>query len=406
MEYERYILGNGIRLIHKQVPNPVAHFGVIINTGSRDEDEDEHGLAHFIEHVLFKGTKKRRAFHILSRLEDVGGEINAYTTKEETAIHASFLKEDYRRAIDLISDILINSTFPEKEITKEKEVIIDEINSYKDNPSELIFDEFEEMVYKGDPIGRSILGSVEQLEKITRDDITRFISKKYNTDQIVLSSIGNIGMSKLIRLTEENFGIIPENKRQFERSVISSYSNDSKVYNKNTHQAHCVIGNIGYSYFNKNRLTLYLLSNLLGGPGLNSRLNLSLREKKGYTYNIESNYSPYVDTGLFNIYFGTEKENLEKSINLVNKELDKLKKQKLGTVQLSKAKKQLLGHIAISSENYENLMLSMGKSMLIFNYVDSMMEIKQKLDAIKAEEILQVSNDIFDKNKMSMLIYT
>jgi len=405
MEYNSYILQNGIRLIHKHIPNLVAHFGIIINAGSRDEEKDEHGIAHFIEHTIFKGTKRRKAFHILSRLEDVGGEINAYTTKEETCVYASFLKDDYLRAIELISDILINSTFPEKEINKEKEVIIDEINSYKDNPAELIFDEFEEMAYDNNPLGRSILGCTKQLKSFTKKDILNYIKKNYNTDEIVLSSVGNIDFKKLCKLAEAYFGKIPNNPRKFERVSFNHYKPRKKTEKKNTFQAHCLIGNIAYSYRDKNRLGLYLLNNLLGGPGLNSRLNLALREKKGYTYNIESNYSPYCDTGLLNIYFGTDKENLFKSINLVQKELDKLKNRKLGTLQFSKAKKQLIGNIAISSENYENLMLSMGKSFLIFNYVDGIYEINNKLEKISTEKLLEIANEVFDKDKLSMLIY-
>ena len=403
--YDIFTLQNGIRLIHKQTDSLVGHFGILVNTGSRDEDEDEHGMAHFIEHSVFKGTKKRKAYHILSRLEDVGGELNAYTTKEETCIYASFLIEYYNRALELISDIVFNSVFPENELSKEKEVVIDEINSYKDNPSELIYDEFEELIFKNNSIGRSILGTEESLKSFSAQKIIKFISQKYNTNEIVLSSVGNIPFKKLLQLVEHYFGNIPENSRTFKRKPFKNYKPDYITDDKNTYQSHCIIGSTAYNYKNKKRLGLYLLNNLLGGPGMNSRLNLSLREKRGYTYNIESNYSPYSDTGIFNVYFGTDNINLEKSIDLVKKELKELRLKKLGTLQLSKAKKQLIGHQAIAAENLEGYMLAIGKSLLIFDYVETIEEVNRKIQAITASDILEIANEIFPEDKYSYLIY-
>ncbi len=405
-QYEFHTFENGIRLIHKSTNSLVGHFGIIMNTGARDEEEHEHGLAHFIEHAVFKGTAKRKAYHILSRLEDVGGEMNAYTTKEETCIHASFLNEYYNRTIELISDIVFNSVFPKNEIQKERAVVVDEINSYKDSPSELIYDEFEELIFKNNPLGRSILGTEHSLNSFSTNTIRAFMNRTYNTDQIVLSSVGNIPFKKLVRLTSQYFGSIPSNTRNFQRQLFNEYLPETKNINRNTYQAHCIIGSTAYNYHHKNRPGLYLLNNLLGGPGMNSRLNLSLREKKGYTYNIESNYTPYSDTGVFNIYFGTDEKNLQKSIDQVKKELKSLRELKLGTLQLSKAKKQLIGHLAISSENQEGYMLSMAKSMLVFNYVETIHEVNQKIDALTAPQIRDIANEVFQDNDQSVLIYS
>ena len=405
MKYDSYTLPNGIRLIHKFVPSLVSHCGLLINTGSRDENDQEHGMAHFIEHVFFKGTKKRKTFHILSRLEDVGGQINAYTTKEETCIYAAFLSDYYNRSVELISDIIFNSTFPAKEINKEKEVIIDEINSYKDIPGEMIFDDFEEMVFKNNPLGRNILGTSEKLKSFTKQNIENFIQNNYHTDEMVICSVGNIIFPKLLKLVQKYFEKIPASYRVSQRKKISNYSPNQKTIKKNAHQAHCIIGNIAYDHKDDRRIGLALLNNLMGGPGLNSRLNLSLREKNGFAYNIESNYSPYSDTGLFNIYFSTDKNNLNRSLNIIQKELKLIKSKKLGKLQLQKAKRQITGQLAISSENNENMMLAMAKSHLIYNKFDSIEKISKKIEKITSEQILEIANDILVTDKLSSLIF-
>ncbi|UCG28480.1 MAG: insulinase family protein, partial [Bacteroidales bacterium] len=372
MEYQTYELDNGIRLIHHNTNSPIAYCGMIVHTGSRDELPEEHGLAHFIEHTIFKGTRKRKAYHILSRLEDVGGELNAYTTKEETCIYASCLKDDFGRAVDLISDILFHSTFPEKELAMEKEVIIDEINSYKDNPSELIFDDFEELIFRDQPIGRNILGSPDLIQGFSKEDILRFITRNYHTDEMVFCSVGNIPFNKVKKLFEKYFNPVEPNSRNEIRAKVKDYHPEKRILRKNTYQSHCIIGNIAYDLKDRRRTGLFLLNNILGGQGLNSRLNLSLREKNGYAYNVESSYSPYFDTGVISIYFGTDKKNLEKSIRLAYKEFDKLKKSRLGSLQMYKAKRQMIGQLARSAENHETLMLSMAKSYLIYNKVDGL----------------------------------
>jgi predicted Zn-dependent peptidase len=405
MEIVFHTLNNGIRLVHYRIPGIVAHCGLIINAGSSDETESEHGIAHFIEHMLFKGTSRRKAYHILSRLEDVGGELNAYTTKEETSVHASFMKEHYERAIEIISDITFNSVYPSKEIEKEKEVVIEEINSYKDNPAELIFDDFEEQIFLNQPIGRNILGTFETVRSFTRESIFSYISNNYSTSQMVFCSVGNISDEKIVRLFKRYFSEIPA--RYIPPKKIRSwlYEPSTVTRNMDTWQNHCIIGNVAYDLKDKRRMGMFLLNNILGGQGLNSRLNLSLREKNGFAYNVESSYNPYCDTGVFSIYFGTESHNLEKSISIAESELDKLRSVKLGTIQLSKAKNQIKGYLARGYENHESLMLSLGKSLLVFNKIDSIEDVCDKIDNVTSSEILEIANEIFDNTKLSTLIY-
>lgn len=341
----------------------------------------------------------------MSRLEDVGGELNAYTTKEETVIHATFLKDDFDRAMELIADITFRSTFPEKEIKKEKEVVLDEINSYKDSPSELIFDDFEELIYNGHPFGLNILGTKKDIKRFTRADIQRFIERNYNTDQIVFCSIGNISFNRVQKLAERHLGWVTANKRKIQRDSFKNYTPQTKIVKKSTFQTHCVIGNIAYDLQEPRRIGMHLLNNILGGPGLNSRLNLALREKHGYAYNIESMYNPYSDTGLFCIYFGTDKDNLEKSMSLVNKELDKIMTQKMGVMQLYKAKRQLMGQLAIASDSNESLMLSVAKSYMVYNTADSLEVINAQIENLSSTDLLEVANEVLNPNKLSTLIY-
>lgn len=405
MNVHIFQLSNGIRFIHQYNKSAVAHCGLIINTGTRDELPNEHGLAHFIEHVIFKGTHKRKPFHINSRLEDVGGELNAYTTKEDTAVHATILKGDFEKAVELIADIVFNSIFPPKEMEKEKEVILDEINSYKDSPADLIFDDFEDLLFNGTSLGHNILGTKKHLKKFTRDNILNFIARTYNTDQMVFSSIGKIRPEKALKIVEKYFGGIPANPRQYIRNGVLPYQPFTKVVSKSTYQTHCIIGRRGYAYSDEKRIPLLLLTNILGGPAPNSRLNLALREKHGLTYNIESSFTPYTDTGIFTTYFGTDKSNFEKSHALVIKEIKRLQEEKLGPLQLHKAKKQVLGQLAISGESNEQVMLTNGKSLLVYNSIDSMETIAAKINAITSEKLIEIAKEIFDVNNLSSLIY-
>ena len=404
-DYLRHILPNGIRLIHKPDTSPVGHLGVLINTGSRDEQQEEHGLAHFIEHSVFKGTSKRKAYHILSRIEDVGGELNAYTTKEETTLYCTFLNGFYKRSAELLYDILFNSVYPERELKREKEVVLEEINSYKDSPSDLIFDEFEELIFDGHPIARNILGNPVNLLQFNRESILSFINRNYHTDQMVIASVGNIDFKELVKLIEKYFGQVEPRYREHKRERFNNYVPGNRIEKKDTYQSHCMIGNIAYDVTHPKRISMVLLNNILGGQAMNSRLNMALRERKGMAYNVESGYVAYTDTGLFNVYFGTDQINLDKAIGLVLKEFKLIREKKLGAMQLSKAQKQLMGQIAISSENREDLMLTIGKSYLLFNKVDSIPTIFKKIEAITPSDIMDVANEVLDDKMMSRLIY-
>lgn len=405
MEILFHTLDNGIRLVHRRINGLVAHCGIIINAGSRNETTQEHGVAHFIEHMLFKGTSKRKAYHILSRLEDVGGELNAYTTKEETAIHASFLKDDYERAIELICDITFNSTFPEKEIQKEKDVVIEEINSYLDSPSELIFDDFEELVFADQPIGRNILGTPESVKEFSHRKIADFISKHYRTDEMVFCSVGNIPNDKIIKLFQKYFSVKSSHRRSARTSDDWIYKPVSLTKNKDTFQNHCIIGNVAYDLKDPRRVGMFLLNNILGGQGLNSRLNLSLREKNGLAYNVESSYSPYYETGVFSIYFGTDAKLLDKSLSICMAEIKKLRTAKLGTIQLNKAKNQMKGYLARGYENHESLMLGLGKNLLVFDRIDSFEELCRQIDNVTSVDLLNIANEILEPSMLSKLIY-
>ncbi len=405
MEYNFYQLKNGIRIVHKYADTNVGHCGLMLNTGSRDEDEKENGIAHFIEHCIFKGTTKRKSFHILNRLDSVGGDLNAYTTKEETCVYASFLTEYYERTIELLSDIVFNSNFPTKELEKEKEVVIEEINSYKDNPSELIFDEYEEFIFANHPIGRLILGSPANVRKFKSNNLQNFIKNKYNTDEMVICSVGKIKFSQLIKIIEKHFAEHPSNERQIKRQAFTDYKPINIIKNKRTYQTHTLIGNIAYNTRDKRKNALTVLNNLLGGPAMNTRLNLAVRERHGYAYTVESSYTPYTDTGLFTIYLGTDNSSNTKAIDVVLKELEKLRNTKLGSVQLRSAKKQLIGQVAIAYESNLNEMLSIGKSLLMYNKVDSIAEINEKIEKVAEDEIIEIANEIFDPAQLSYLIY-
>lgn len=403
--YQTYILKNGLKVIHEDTPTKGAYCGLIIHAGSRDELPEEAGIAHFIEHVIFKGTGKRKAFHILSRLEDVGGELNAYTTKEDTCLYASFLPEDYGRALELFSDIVFNSVFPAKEIEKEKEVVIDEINSYKDTPGELIFDDFEELVYKDDPIGRNILGTEEAVRRFDRNRILSFVERNYKPQRMVISSVGNIRFEKLVRFVERYFGEIPGDVSQAERVRPARYVPRQKVIDKGTHQNHCIIGNVAYDYRDERRLSLSLLVDVLGGSGMKSRLNLNIREKYGLAYNIEAAYTPYSDTGLFTVYFGCDAVDLEKCLKLCRREMEGLCREPMGQMQLRKAKAQIIGQLTLSADNHENTMLSIGKSFLIYDNVDSIENICRNVRNIDALSLQRIASEIFDADRQSVLIY-
>ncbi len=406
MTYYTHRLANGIRIIHKPGSSHVAHCGIVINAGSRDESKAEQGLAHFIEHTIFKGTSRRKTYHILSHMENVGGELNAYTTKEDTCIYASFMKQYYQRWFDLMSDIVINSVFPAKEIAKETDIIIDEINSYKDAPGEQIFDDFDAIIFNNHPLGRNILGTPALLKSFKKETILRFIDKNYVTEEMVICSVGPIEFPVLIRMAERYFGALPQSSRKNERVAFSNYSPTSKKVKRKNHQAHCMLGSHAYDSNHPLKTSLILLNNILGGPGLNSRLNMVIREKHGFCYNIESHYQPYSDSGILSIYFGTEPDYVDKTMSLIYKEIRRLCENSMGSLTLKRAKQQLAGQVAISFESNLSEMLAIGKSMLLFDRVDNLEEITQKIDAVTPSMLLEAANDILNINTLSTLTYT
>jgi predicted Zn-dependent peptidase len=403
--YQYFRLDNGIKLIHRQNSAPVSHLALMVNTGSRDEDLSENGVAHLIEHMIFKGTNKRKAFHVISFLENVGCDLNAYTTKEETCIHGTFLKAYYDRALELFADIAFNSVFPAKELEKEKEVILDEINSYKDSPSEEIFDEYENMLFSGHPIGRNILGTTDTVKSFNRSHILRFIKKNYKTSEIVIASVGNIDFEKLKKHVSRHFGLIPASDNTNHRQPFDSYLPRTQKEERDNYLSHCLIGNIAYQYDHPKKHSLVLLNNVLGGPGLNSRLNLNIREKYGFAYNIDSQYTSYTDTGWFGVYLGTDPESVTKAESLVKKELKKLCNDRLGTLQLARAKQQLIVQLAISIESGLTETLSIARAHLQKDHVDSMEDIIQSIRNINSSDLLEVANEVFEPRQLSTLIF-
>lgn len=406
MELLIHTLPNGIRLVHHFVPSKVSHVGLFINAGTRDENEQEHGIAHFIEHTIFKGTEKRNVFQVLNRLENIGADLNAYTSKEETCIYATFLNEYYDRTLELFQDILFHSTFQEKELMKEKQVVMDEIRSYQDNPSEQIFDDFEDLVFAGHPLGKNVLGTVKSLKRLTRNDILDFIQRNYCPEEIVIVSVGNIEFPRLIRLITKYFNQTSRRKKPIPRVPFGSYQAAIKAQKKKTFMVHCIVGCAGYSFSDERKIPLALLNNMLGGPIMNSRLSLALRERNGLTYHNESNYTPYSDAGIVSIYFGTDPVHYEKALEIVHKELAKIRNQKLTKVQLHTIQKQLIGQLAIAQESNLGQMLSIGKSFLLQNKFDPIETIISRINSITAEELLEISNDIFQPEQLSMLTFT
>lgn len=404
-DYFSHILPNGLRIVHLPSASPVSYCGFAVNAGTRDEEMDEFGLAHFVEHMIFKGTEKRKSWHILNRMENVGGELNAYTTKEETFVYSIFMEEHFRRAFELLSDLVFHSQFPEQEIEKEVDVILDEINSYEDSPSELIFDEFENLLFDGHALGHNILGDEQSLLGFGSESGKSFMRRFYAPENMVFFSMGRIPFKKIVQMAESTLSDIAFPMAARNRTVPGELLPVSRQIHKDTHQAHVLIGGRAYSMHDEKRLPLFLLNNLLGGPGMNNRLNVSLREKNGLVYNVESNVTSYTDTGLASIYFGTDPKNKEKAIRLVYKELAKLREVKLTATQLAAAKKQVIGQLGVSGDNREGLFLGLGKSFLHYNRYDTLPEVFAKVEKLTAGEIREVANEIFAPERLFSLIY-
>ena len=440
MKYNTYTLDNGLRIIHLPSDSQVVYCGYQINAGTRNEEPGEEGLAHFCEHVTFKGTERRKAWHILNCLESVGGDLNAYTNKEGTVYYSAILKEHIARAVDLLSDIVFHSVYPQAEIDKEVEVICDEIESYNDSPAELIYDEFENILFKGSPLGHNILGTAEQVRAFKTEDALRFTRKLYRPDNAIFFAYGDIDFKKLVKLirkaladddsgklAEEKLPQISqitqisgdENSITTEKSVSSVKSVGPKNYpsvgeeiagqtivmQKNTHQAHVMIGTRAYDVNDDRRMPLYLLNNMLGGPGMNAKLNLALREHNGLVYTVESTMVAYGDTGVWSIYFGCDEHDVKRCLRLVRKELDKFMLKPLSEAQLKAAKKQIKGQIGVACDNRENFALDFGKSFLHYGWEKNVDRLYEQVDEITAEQIQAVAKELFDKDRLTTLIF-
>ena len=431
MKYNTYILDNGLRIIHLPSDSKVVYCGYQINAGTRNEEPGEEGLAHFCEHVTFKGTERRKAWHILNCLESVGGDLNAYTNKEGTVYYSAILKEHIARAVDLLTDIVFHSVYPQAEIDKEVEVICDEIESYNDSPAELIYDEFENIIFKGSPLGHNILGTAEQVRSFKTEDALRFTRKLYRPDNAIFFAYGDIDFNKLVRLLKKSFLSeerrvkseettfgdrresqfnSPEAQAQFniQHSTFNtqhSFEGQTIVMQKNTHQAHVMIGTLAYDVNDSRRMPLYLLNNMLGGPGMNAKLNLALREHNGLVYTVESTMVAYGDTGVWSIYFGCDEHDVKRCLRLVRKELDKFMQKPLSEAQLKAAKKQIKGQVGVACDNRENFALDFGKSFLHYGWEKNVDRLYEQVDEITAEQIQAVAQELFDKDRLTTLIF-
>lgn len=451
MKYNTYTLDNGLRIIHLPSDSKVVYCGYQINAGTRNEEPGEEGLAHFCEHVTFKGTERRKAWHILNCLESVGGDLNAYTNKEGTVYYSAILKEHIARAVDLLTDIVFHSVYPQAEIDKEVEVICDEIESYNDSPAELIYDEFENIIFKGSPLGHNILGTAEQVRSFKTEDALRFTRKLYRPDNAIFFAYGDIDFKKLVKLirkalADDDSGKVAENaansvgklaeEKLPQISLITQISGDENsitteksvssvksvgpenypsvgkeiagqtiVMQKNTHQAHVMIGTRAYDVNDSRRMPLYLLNNMLGGPGMNAKLNLALREHNGLVYTVESTMVAYGDTGIWSIYFGCDEHDVKRCLRLVRKELDKFMQKPLSEAQLKAAKKQIKGQVGVACDNRENFALDFGKSFLHYGWEKNVDRLYKQVDEITAEQIQAVAQELFDKDRLTTLIF-
>ena len=447
MKYNTYTLDNGLRIIHLPSDSQVVYCGYQINAGTRNEEPGEEGLAHFCEHVTFKGTERRKAWHILNCLESVGGDLNAYTNKEGTVYYSAILKEHIARAVDLLSDIVFHSVYPQAEIDKEVEVICDEIESYNDSPAELIYDEFENILFKGSPLGHNILGTAEQVRAFKTEDALHFTRKLYRPDNAIFFAYGDIDFKKLVKLIQKALGECPKGRelacstdcnsaetpteeriaeetptgetpteemeagdanhkvQSSKFNVQSKVAGQTIVMQKNTHQAHVMIGTRAYDVNDDRRMPLYLLNNMLGGPGMNAKLNLALREHNGLVYTVESMMVAYGDTGTWSIYFGCDEHDVKRCLRLVRKELDKFMQKPLSDAQLKAAKKQIKGQIGVACDNRENFALDFGKSFLHYGWEKNVDRLYEQVDEITAAQIQAVAQELFDKDRLTTLIF-
>lgn len=404
--FHQYVFPNGLKVIHEPSPTNVVYCGYIVAAGTRNEEEADSGMAHFCEHMTFKGTTHRKSWHVRNCLERVGGDLNAFTNKEVTVYYATVQKEDFSRAVDLLSDIVFRSTYPQREIEKEVEVIIDEIDSYNDSPAELIYDEFEEMLFRKHGLGRNILGKADRLREYKTEDALRFTSRYYVPDNVTFYVLGQIGFTTIIRLLEKHTAMIPAaGPISRDLQPLPPYEVEERTCERDTYQAHVLMGNRGFSATHKDRTALFLLNNILGGPGMNSLLNVSLREKHGLVYNVESNTFSYRDTGLWSVYFGCEERKVERCRHLVINELDSLCSTPLSPQRLAMAKKQLIGQILIAGDNFESYALAMGRAHALTGTHRDVDLICNQIRDLSAEHLLRVAQQVFNPSELTTLIY-
>ena len=409
--YQTAVLENGLRIIALPSASPVVYCGYQLNVGTANEQPDEEGIAHFCEHVTFKGTTRRTAIDVIHCLEQVGGDLNAFTTKTDTVYYSAILKDHLPRAIDLLTDIVFHSVYPQKEIDKEVEVICDEIESYNDSPAELIYDEFENIIFRGHPLGHSILGTAERVRKFTTEDALRFTKKHYQPMNSVFFAYGDIDFDNLLSLLEKENDCKVKVKGETEKPIdiplpaLSEYQPQTVKINKHTHQAHVMIGNRAYSIHDKRRMALYLLNNILGGPGMSARLNLALREHRGLVYTVDSSMVSYSLTGIWAIYFGCDADDLDECMRLVRAELDRFIDTPLTDDELAVAKQQIKGQIGIACDNRENLALDFGKGFLHYGWKKDISALYCNIDAITAEEVQAVARELFPEERLTKLIY-
>ncbi|MDF2477168.1 MAG: peptidase [Sphingobacterium sp.] len=405
MEYEIIRLSNGIRVVFQYQNLPVTHVCMVINAGSRDESEGKYGVAHFIEHLIFKRTEKRSTQQIINYLESVGGDLNAYTTKEYTCVHASILQPYLNRALDLFEDIFFHSTFPEVEIDKEKSVIVDEMASYLDSPEESIVDDFEDLVFRGSGLGHNILGVEDQLLALQKNDITDFMQANYDTHEMVIGITGNYSLKEVEKLLHKAFGAIGQHAISRSRNDVQPITVQHLEVPKPINQVHYMLGSLAYDYRDERKTGLLLLNNMLGGMGMGSILNLSIREKYGIAYTIESNYTIFSDTGLFSIYLGTDEEKVEKAKKLVFRELYKMCEHPLSAIKLKKAKQKFIGQIALTEENRMSMIISAAKNVMDYDRVILLDEVIEKIQHLDSANLLNIAQDVFDPRKMLSLSF-
>ncbi len=403
--YQYHTLNNGLKIVLSQNQSRVLYSGVYINVGSRDESEHDEGMAHFIEHCMFKGTTHRRAHHILDRIDGVGGELSAFTTKEETCLYATALVEHLERCIELFADILFCSTFPSAELEKEKDVVVEEINSYNDIPAERICDQFEELVFEGHPLAHNILGTKRHVRHFTSDRLSTFMRSHYTPSRMVLSVVGNVKIEQLVRLAERYFGGVEGGTSMEKRSVAPVFHPFERHINRHAHQTHIMLGCEAPSVYNPDKTAFALINNIIGGPAMNSWLNVAVREHYGFCYTIESQYEPYSDSGLFNIYAGVDHHAEDKALRLIRNELNRMADAKMSERQLQRACSQYSAQMAIAQADGGNEMQSIGKAYLGFDHVETIEEIHKELMSLTPEEIQRVAQRYFAADRMALLVY-